>query len=80
MGTPNAPSVANNASTLARLPVEVLNHNLPNSDLKNVQLVATFLRNPARLRFDRVFLSANPRDVDVLRGVADNDIFRKTVK
>ncbi|KAK6065434.1 hypothetical protein SCUP234_12552 [Seiridium cupressi] len=70
------------SSALLRLPAEVLvavTSQLPNSAIKKIRLACRALRDRAALRLDRVFLSANPRNVEVLRAVADHETFRHHV-
>ena len=52
---------------------------LPNRDIKNLRLVCSHLGAVARLRLDRVFLSANPRNVDVFNAIAAHDVFRNQI-
>ncbi|CAD6440489.1 a29442a7-0189-467e-acc5-9ad5d1ee8f85 [Sclerotinia trifoliorum] len=53
---------------------------LPNPDLKSFRLTCKALGEEVPLHFDRVFLSANPRNIEVARAIADNEKFRKGVK
>ncbi|KAJ9415171.1 hypothetical protein QL093DRAFT_2626282 [Fusarium oxysporum] len=53
---------------------------LPNRDIKSLRLTCRYWRQNSLLRFDRVFISANPRNVEVLFAVANHDIFRHRVK
>ncbi|TGO49073.1 hypothetical protein BOTNAR_0445g00030 [Botryotinia narcissicola] len=53
---------------------------LPNPDLKSLRLTCRALGGIVPLYFDRVFLSANPRNIEVARTVADDEKFRKGVK
>ena len=52
---------------------------LPNRDLKSARLTCSGLGNAVRLRIDRVFISANPRNVEVARAIADNENYRRDV-
>ncbi|KAK2616270.1 hypothetical protein QQS21_000704 [Conoideocrella luteorostrata] len=52
---------------------------LQNRDLKCLRLACRQLSRHATLRFYRVFISANPRNIEVFRTVADHAVFRKTV-
>ncbi len=66
------------SSELVLLPAEILAlvvSHLPNSDVKSLRLTCKRLHANTKLRLDRVFLSANPRDVEVFRAVADDDTF-----
>ncbi|KAM0210460.1 hypothetical protein ACHAPA_002043 [Fusarium lateritium] len=49
---------------------------LSNSDIKSLRLTCRYLRDKSRLRFDRVFISANPRNIEVLLAIANHDVFR----
>ncbi|KAM0546634.1 hypothetical protein ACHAPJ_010772 [Fusarium lateritium] len=49
---------------------------LPNSDIKNLRLASRFLGQKSRLRISRVFISAHPRNLDVVRAIADHETFR----
>ncbi|KAF4979714.1 hypothetical protein FZEAL_4142 [Fusarium zealandicum] len=64
------------------LPPELLHivfTQLPNRDVKNLRLTSRFMRDIARLRLQRVFISANQRDIQVLRAIADDETFRSQV-
>lgn len=70
------------SSDFVRLPGELfatVTSYLPNCAIKNLRLSCRALRHKAELRLDRVFLSANPRNVEVLRAVADHETFRQHV-
>jgi hypothetical protein len=67
---------------LVRLPLELLgliSALLANCDIKNLRRTCRLLYFAARLRFRRVFLSANPRNIDVFRAIADHEEFRRQV-
>ncbi len=49
---------------------------LPNRDIKSLRLVYRGLHSAIPLRLTRVFLSANPLNIEVFRAVADHDVFR----
>ncbi|KAJ4245793.1 hypothetical protein NW762_013917 [Fusarium torreyae] len=49
---------------------------LPNSDIKNLRLTSHLLNANSQLRISRVFVSANPRNLDVARAIADHETFR----
>ena len=70
------------SSGLTQLPAEllalVISH-LPNRDVKSLRLTCRLFHAVAKLRLNRVFLSANPRDVQVFRAIADHDTFRKVI-
>ncbi|KAF5552822.1 hypothetical protein FNAPI_6961 [Fusarium napiforme] len=53
---------------------------LCNRDIKSLRLTCRALRDKSYLRFDRVFISANPRNIEVLLAVANHDVFRHRVK
>src|SRR6478752_4192404 len=53
---------------------------LPNRDIKSLRLTCRYWRQNSLLRFDRVFISASPRNVEVLFAVANHDIFRHRAK
>jgi hypothetical protein len=63
-------------SPLTRLPAELCAYivsYLPNRDRKSLRLTSRTLRDRTPLRIDRVFLSANARNVDVFRAIADHE-------
>ncbi|KAF5559135.1 hypothetical protein FPHYL_7173 [Fusarium phyllophilum] len=53
---------------------------LCNRDTKSLRLTCRALKDKSYLRFDRVFISANPRNIEVLLAVANHDVFRHRVK
>ncbi|SCO82577.1 uncharacterized protein FRV6_06790 [Fusarium oxysporum] len=53
---------------------------LCNRDVKSLRLTCRALGDTSPLRFDRVFISANPRNIEVLLAVANHDVFRHRVK
>lgn len=62
-------------SLLEFLPPEVLaivSVDLSKQDLKNLRLTSKTLGAKVSLRLDRVFISANPRNVEVFRTIADH--------
>jgi hypothetical protein len=71
------------ASTgLILLPAEILAlaiSYLPNRDIKSLRLPYKVFHATAKLRLDRVFLSATPRDVEVFWAVANDDTFRYSI-
>ncbi|KAF7536708.1 hypothetical protein G7054_g4295 [Neopestalotiopsis clavispora] len=77
------PSVAEPAhSPLDRLPVELLAavlSFLPGRDIKNLRLTGKSVCSRTPLHLHRVFLSANPRNIEVLRAVAEHDVLRHGV-
>ncbi|SCO91963.1 uncharacterized protein FRV6_16091 [Fusarium oxysporum] len=68
---------------LRRLPIELIGaifSLLPNRDIKNLRLTCSSLKGSAHLKITRIFISPSPRNVDVLLGVANHDIYRKEIK
>jgi hypothetical protein len=64
------------------LPPEIISIvclHLPNRDIKNLRLTNRGVCSTARLRLDRVFLSPNPCNIDVLKAVADHPVFSKAI-
>ncbi|KAM0248482.1 hypothetical protein ACHAP5_003428 [Fusarium lateritium] len=53
---------------------------LSNSDIKSLHLTCRYPRDKSPLRIDRVFISANPRNIEVLLDIANHDVFRHRVK
>jgi hypothetical protein len=53
---------------------------LCNSDIKSLRLTCRALGVKSPLKFDRVFISPNPRNVEVLIAVANHTVFRHCVK
>lgn len=69
-------------TNLPYLPLEVwlsIGSHLQNSDIKSLRLTCSQFKNAAILRFDRVFLSANPLNIEVFRAVASHNEFRHRV-
>ncbi|RKL39442.1 hypothetical protein BFJ72_g6916 [Fusarium proliferatum] len=69
--------------TLHTLPNELLGAIcclLCNRDIKNLRLTCRALGEKSPLRLNRVFISANPRNIEVLLAVANHDVFRHRVK
>ncbi|KAF7539752.1 hypothetical protein G7054_g1889 [Neopestalotiopsis clavispora] len=67
---------------LTHLPPKVYAHiisSLENATRKRLRLACIALRDRTPLRLDRVFLSANARNVEVFRAIADHDVFRRGV-
>ncbi|KAF5668288.1 hypothetical protein FDENT_11904 [Fusarium denticulatum] len=78
MGTSDGPSPG-----LQALPNELLGSIcclLCNRDIKSLRLTCRALGVKSYLRFDRGFISANPRNIEVLLAVANHNIFRHRVK
>ncbi|KAG7417482.1 hypothetical protein Forpe1208_v005352 [Fusarium oxysporum f. sp. rapae] len=53
---------------------------LCNRDIKRFRLTCRALEDKSPLRFNRVFVSANPRNIEVLLAVANHNVFRYGVK
>ncbi|KAK4038019.1 hypothetical protein C8A01DRAFT_48313 [Parachaetomium inaequale] len=67
---------------LLGLPTELLvsiSSSLPNRDIKSLRLTCRRLFSTASLRLTRVFLSANPRNIDVFRSITDHETFRQQI-
>lgn len=68
---------------MERLPVEILAavlSFLANKDVKILRLTSKTLKERTLLRLDRVFLSANSRNIQVFRAIADHEEFHHRVK
>ncbi|KAJ6140187.1 hypothetical protein N7471_006673 [Penicillium samsonianum] len=69
-------------TTLPTLPFELwgcIASYLSSSDIKNLRLSCVQFKNASILRIDRVFLSANPLNVEVFRCIAGHDKFRHSI-
>ncbi|CAI6089336.1 unnamed protein product [Clonostachys chloroleuca] len=69
-------------SPLLGLPAEILDSvasHLSNPDRKSLRLTCTVFGRRVLLQIDRVFLSANPRNIQVFRAIADHEIYRQKV-
>ncbi|KAM0522940.1 hypothetical protein ACHAPE_001429 [Trichoderma viride] len=69
-------------SELEKLPLEVfkiVTTYLANRDIKNLRLASKCICRRAPLRLERVFLSANPRNVEVFLAIADHPVFRERI-
>lgn len=67
---------------LLRLPNEILDaiaSHLSNRDIKQLRLTCRSLCEKAHLRLSRVFISANPRNIEVLYSIANHEKFRMNV-
>ncbi|KFY88162.1 hypothetical protein V498_06888 [Pseudogymnoascus sp. VKM F-4517 (FW-2822)] len=51
----------------------------PNSSIKNLRLTCRYYSQKAALRLDRVFISANPRNVEVFTAIAEHSVFRAQI-
>ncbi|KAH7466805.1 hypothetical protein FOMA001_g16552 [Fusarium oxysporum f. sp. matthiolae] len=68
---------------LRRLPIELIGaifSLLPNRDIKNLRLTCSSLKDSAHLKITSIFISPSPRNIDVLLGVANHDVYRKEIK
>ncbi|KAF4955473.1 hypothetical protein FSARC_11840 [Fusarium sarcochroum] len=75
-------SDASSSVGFRRLPTELVRiicHLIPNRDIKNLRLTYRFMGEKALPRLDRVFVSLSPRDIKVIRAVADHETFRRGV-
>ncbi|KAI1071054.1 hypothetical protein LB507_011497 [Fusarium sp. FIESC RH6] len=71
------------SSTFHALPNEIVGaicSQLSNRDIKSLRLTCRLLKDISHLRFDRVFISANPRNIEVLLAIANHEIFRHSVR
>lgn len=69
--------------TFCALPNEIVGaicSQLPNGDIKSLRLACRYLKDISHLRFDRVFISANPCNIEVLLAIANHEVFRHSVK
>lgn len=67
---------------LSLLPAEIataISLHLPNRDIKSLRLTCRALCVTSQLRLDRVFLSANPLNIEVFRSIADHKVLRKQI-
>ncbi|KFY05557.1 hypothetical protein V492_08454 [Pseudogymnoascus sp. VKM F-4246] len=64
------------------LPAEIVKtilDQVPNSTIKNLRLTCRAFREIAALRLSRVFISANPRNIEVFTAIAKHDFFRSQI-
>lgn len=59
--------------------ISVICFALSNKDIKNLRLTCRLLSIICKLRLDRVFLSASPRNISVFRAIAQHETFRKQI-
>lgn len=74
--------MASGSRRLLKLPPEIstaITTHLSNNDIKSLRLTCKALCAISQLRLDRVFLSANPRNIEVFRAIADHQVFRERV-
>lgn len=75
----SSPSLLAAESGLLRFPEELLAQvvsYLPNRDIKNLRLTCSFFLSRAHLVLSRVFISANARNIEVFRAIANHETFR----
>ncbi|KAJ5626175.1 hypothetical protein N7510_002484 [Penicillium lagena] len=69
-------------NSLPALPLELwgsISSHLSNRDIKSLRLVCKQFSNAASPHVQRVFLSANPLNIEVFRAIADHKMFRHRV-
>lgn len=69
-------------TSLPALPFKLwgyITSHLSNTDIKSLRLVCSKFNNEVFLRLDRVFISANPLNIEVFRNIASHDKFRYLV-
>ncbi|OBT96239.1 hypothetical protein VE01_05822 [Pseudogymnoascus verrucosus] len=74
--------VPNHASPALRLPPEIVKiivDQVPNSTIKSLRLTCRLFLETVDLRLDRVFISANPRNVEVFTAIANHEVFRAKI-
>jgi hypothetical protein len=59
--------------------VKIIVDQVPNSAIKNLRLTCRSYSETAALRLDRVFISANTRNVEVFTAIANHDVFRAQI-
>jgi hypothetical protein len=84
MSPPNSETAESpsHISPMLRLPPEIIKtivDQVPNSTIKNLRLTCRFYLETVALRLDRVFISANPRNVEVFTAIANHDAFRAKI-
>lgn len=75
--------MASPTSRLEAFPPELsatIQSRLTNLDVKNLRLVSSKCSDAFRLHFKRIFLSANSRNIQVLRAIADHPSYRFDVQ
>ncbi|KFY89739.1 hypothetical protein V500_05528 [Pseudogymnoascus sp. VKM F-4518 (FW-2643)] len=79
---PRNRGVPSHISATLRLPpkiVKIIVDQVPNSTIKNLRLTCRFYSETVALRLDRVFISANPRNVEVFTAIANHEAFRAKI-
>jgi hypothetical protein len=69
------PSSPNLARLVPKVIAAIVSH-LSNRNVKSLRLTCKILYERAPLHLDRVFLSANPRNIEVALAIADHETFR----
>ena len=59
--------------------VKIIVDQVPNSTIKNLRLTSRYYSETAALRLNRVFISANPRNVEVFAAIANHEVFRAQI-
>ncbi|GCB26443.1 hypothetical protein AAWM_09328 [Aspergillus awamori] len=76
-------TAGNTGATLTTLPIRLIASivsYLPNRDIKSLRLTSQLLHQIAQLRIKRVFLSADQRNLEVFRAVADHEVYRQHIQ
>ncbi|KFX85838.1 hypothetical protein V490_09380 [Pseudogymnoascus sp. VKM F-3557] len=79
---PEPAGCPSHTSPLLQLPPEILKiiiQQVPNSTIKNLRLTCRFFLETVPLRLNRVFISANPRNVEVFTAIANHEVFRTKI-
>ncbi|KAJ5130216.1 uncharacterized protein N7515_006255 [Penicillium bovifimosum] len=74
--------MADTSTSPPALPLELwgcIDSHLSNADIKSLRLTCKQFNNTVFLRLNRVFLSANPLNIEVFRNIASHDKFRHQV-
>ncbi|KFY31256.1 hypothetical protein V493_01264 [Pseudogymnoascus sp. VKM F-4281 (FW-2241)] len=84
MSPPNSETTESpsHISPMLRLPPEIIKtivDQVPNSTIKTLRLTCRFYLEAVALRLDRVFISANPRNVEVFTAIANHEAFRAKI-
>ncbi|KFZ24486.1 hypothetical protein V502_01038 [Pseudogymnoascus sp. VKM F-4520 (FW-2644)] len=77
--TADSPRQSNPAFQLPPEIVKTIVDQVPNSTIKNLRLTCRFYSETAALRLNRVFISANPRNVEVFTAIANHKAFRSQI-
>ncbi|OBT46431.1 hypothetical protein VE00_03309 [Pseudogymnoascus sp. WSF 3629] len=77
--TADSPRQSNSAFLLPPKIVKTIVDLAPNSTIKNLRLTCRFYSQTAALRLNRVFISANPRNVEVFTAIANHEVFRAKI-